>query len=113
MLQAVNELRKILGDDNVSTDAEDLHRHGFSEWSSTNIDTLPVAVVYPKSTKDVSNIARVCSRHRVPMVPFSGGTSLEGNFSAPFGGVSLDFAYMDQVLAFHPEEYVLLCPREL
>lgn len=38
-------------------------------------------------------------------VPFSGGTSLEGNFSAPYGGVSLDITYMDQIVDFHEAEY--------
>jgi len=37
-------------------------------------------------------------------VPFSGGSSLEGNFSAPYGGISVDFAHMDKILAFHGDE---------
>ena len=38
------------------------------------------------------------------MTGFSGGSSLEGNYSAPHGGISVDFAHMDQVLAFHEED---------
>lgn len=38
------------------------------------------------------------------MIPFSGGTSLEGNFSAPYGGVSIDFAFMDQIIKFNEED---------
>jgi len=34
-------------------------------------------------------------------VPFSGGSSLEGNFSAPYGGISVDFRDMDQILQFN------------
>jgi D-lactate dehydrogenase (cytochrome) len=26
---------------------------------------------------------------------------LEGNFSAPFGGISVDFAYMDKIIQFN------------
>lgn len=37
----------------------------------------------------------------MPMVPYSGGSSLEANFSAPYGGMSIDFAYMDKIVAFH------------
>ena len=40
------------------------------------------------------------------VVPFSGGSSLEGNFSAPYGGMSIDFSFMDQVLQIHEAEYV-------
>ncbi|KAL9055510.1 MAG: hypothetical protein Q9162_003507 [Coniocarpon cinnabarinum] len=65
--KGVAELRTILGEDGITTDAEELHRHGFSDWSTTNADRLPVAVAYPKSTEDVSAIAKVCSRRRIPM----------------------------------------------
>lgn len=41
--------------------------HGYSEWSSINIDQLPVAVAYPRSTAEVSKIAKVCHKYRMPM----------------------------------------------
>jgi hypothetical protein len=37
-------------------------------------------------------------------VPYSGGSSLEANFSAPFGGMSVDFSHMDQIVTLHAEE---------
>lgn len=43
----------------------------------------------------------MCHKYRMPMVPYSGGSSLEANFSAPYGGMSIDFAYMDRIVAFH------------
>lgn len=102
--QAVSELRDLLGEDAISTDDDDLHRHGFSEWSSFNIETLPVAIAYPRSTEDVVKIVKVCYKYKIPQIPYSGGTSLEANFSAPFGGMSIDFAYMDKVLALHADD---------
>ena len=102
--RAVSELQSRLGEYAISTDEENLHSHGFSEWSSINISRLPVAVAYPKSTEEVSAIAACCTKYRIPMVPYSGGTSLEGNFSAPFGGISVDFAYMDRVLELRPDD---------
>ncbi|KAK3330951.1 hypothetical protein B0H66DRAFT_465198 [Apodospora peruviana] len=102
MKQALEEIRKELaGEDIISTDPEDLHAHGYSEWSSTNPEGLPVAVAYPRSTEQVSTIARVCHKYRIPIIPYSGGSSLEGNFSAPFGGISVDFAFMDQIVQFN------------
>ena len=103
--QAIKEIRLATGDeDTISLDPEDLKAHGYSEWSSTNIDGLPVAVAYPKSTTEVSQIAKICYKYKVPIIPFSGGSSLEGNFSAPYGGVSVDFAYMDQIVQLHAED---------
>ena len=91
-------------DDIISTDAEDLLAHGYSEWSTTNPDGLPVAVAYPRSTEQVATLVRVCHSHRVPVIPYSGGTSLEGNFSAPYGGISVDFAYMDRIIQFNKDD---------
>ncbi|CAK7225832.1 D-lactate ferricytochrome c oxidoreductase [Sporothrix bragantina] len=92
------------GDDIISTDPEDLLAHGYSEWSTTNPDGLPVAVAYPRSTAQVATLVRVCHAHRVPVIPYSGGTSLEGNFSAPYGGISVDFAYMDRIIQFNKDD---------
>jgi D-lactate dehydrogenase (cytochrome) len=104
MKQALSEIRQALSEETISIDDDDLKRHGYSEWSSINIDTLPVAVAYPKTTAEVSTIARICHKYRVPIIPYSGGSSLEGNFSAPYGGVSVDFAFMDQILQFNKED---------
>ncbi|KAK7714464.1 D-lactate ferricytochrome c oxidoreductase [Botryosphaeria dothidea] len=103
-MRAITELRALLGEDAVSTDSEDLHRHGCSDWSTTNVDTLPIAVAYPKSTEEVSQIAKVCYNYKIPIIPFSGGTSVEGQFTAPFGGFSVDFAHMDKILAIHDDD---------
>lgn len=105
--QALKEMRREIGDvdgDLISTDPDDLHAHGYSEWSTTNPDGLPVAVAYPRSTAQVSTLARICYKYRIPIIPYSGGSSLEGNFSAPYGGISIDFAYMDQIVQFNKED---------
>ncbi|KAL0256253.1 D-lactate ferricytochrome c oxidoreductase [Diplodia seriata] len=105
MEKAIAELRTLLGaDDAISTDDDDLRAHGYSEWSSINIDQLPVAVAYPRSTAQVSQIAAVCHRYKIPMIPYSGGSSLEANFAAPFGGVSIDFAHMDRIIELHADD---------
>ncbi|KAK4192573.1 FAD-linked oxidase-like protein [Podospora australis] len=106
MEQALREIREEVGgeDDIISTDPDDLHAHGYSEWSTTNPEGLPVAVAYPRSTEQVSAIARICHKYHVPVIPYSGGSSLEGNFSAPFGGISVDFAYMDKIIQFNKND---------
>lgn len=63
-----------------------------------------MAVAYPRTTEQVSVIARICHEHRVPIIPYSGGSSLEGNFSAPYGGISVDFAYMDKIIQFNKDD---------
>lgn len=106
MEQALTEIRAATSEETISTDDEDLRTHGFSEWAPANIDTLPIAVAYPKSTEEVSKIATICHKYRIPMTGYSGGSSLEGNFAVPHGGISVDFAFMDRVLEFHEEDMV-------
>ncbi|KAK6714901.1 hypothetical protein SNK04_005827 [Fusarium graminearum] len=101
---AVEEIRQALGEDAVSIEDEILHSHGYSDWSTINIDRLPVAVTFPLSTEEVAIIARICHKRRVPMIPYSGGSSVEGHFSAPFGGISVDFANMNQILQVHADD---------
>ena len=64
----------------------------------------PDAVVFPQSTADVQEIVRICAEHRVPVIPFGTGSSLEGHVNAPQGGVSIDFRDMNKVLAVHAED---------
>lgn len=97
-------LRDTLGEDAVSFDEDVIEHHGHSEWSTSNSSERPVAVVYPKSTEDVVKIAQVCNEHSVPLVPFGAGSSVEGNFSSPYSGICVDFSFMDQIIAFHPED---------
>ncbi|KAH0023881.1 hypothetical protein KCU78_g5272, partial [Aureobasidium melanogenum] len=102
--KAIEEVQAKLGEDSITTDDDELQRHGYSEWSTINVDVLPIAVVYPKSTEEVSEIAKVCYKYKIPIVPYSGGSSLEGNFSAPYGGFCIDFAFMDKIVALHEDD---------
>jgi D-lactate dehydrogenase (cytochrome) len=64
----------------------------------------PDAVVFPQSTADVQEIVRICAAHRVPVIAFGTGTSLEGQINAPLGGVCIDVRDMNRVLAVHAED---------
>jgi D-lactate dehydrogenase (cytochrome) len=64
----------------------------------------PDAVVFAQSREDVIDAVRICAAHDAPIVPFGAGTSLEDHVNAIYGGVSLDCARMDRVLAVHAED---------
>jgi D-lactate dehydrogenase (cytochrome) len=77
-------------------------QHGHT---TTWIDNQPPdAVAFPQTTADVQDIVRLCAAHRVPVIGFGQGTSLEGQVNAPRGGVCLDFRDMNRVLAVHAED---------
>lgn len=59
---------------------------------------MPDGVVFAQSTQEVSEIVKVCAAHKVPVIPYGTGTSLEGHVNAPAGGISVDLSQMDKVL---------------
>jgi D-lactate dehydrogenase (cytochrome) len=64
----------------------------------------PDAVVFPQATEEVQEVVRLCAAHRVPVIGFGTGTSLEGQVNAPRGGICLDFRDMNRMLAVHAED---------
>ena len=95
------ELKALLGD-RVSTSAAVREHHGKDE--SYFPYAPPDAVVFVRTTEEVRDVVSICRRHRVPMIPFGVGTSLEGHILAVAGGVSIDLSQMNQVLAVHEED---------
>ena len=65
---------------------------------------LPDGVMFAESAGDVQEAVQVCLDHRVPIIAFGTGSSLEGQVNAPSGGFSLDFSRMDRVLDVNPED---------
>jgi D-lactate dehydrogenase (cytochrome) len=59
----------------------------------------PDAVTFPVSTEEVSRIAEACFAHDTPMIASGAGTSLEGHITAPAGGVAINLARMDRIVA--------------
>lgn len=76
--------------------------HGHDE--SHFPDALPDAVVWPHTTAEVAALVQACKPHRVPLIPFGVGSSLEGHILATQGGISVDFSEMNRVLAIHGED---------
>src|SRR5262245_51153104 len=64
----------------------------------------PDAVVFPQSAEDVQDAVRICAQHKVPVVPYGTGTSLEGHINAPEGGVTIDFRDMNRIISVHAED---------
>ena len=97
----VSELKALLGE-RVSTSHAVREHHGKDE--SYFPYALPDVVVFARTTEEVRDIANICRTHRVPMIPYGVGTSLEGHILAVKGGVCIDLSQMNQVLAVHESD---------
>ena len=64
----------------------------------------PDAVLFAESTDDVLALVALCGQHRVPLIPFGAGSSLEGHLLAVQGGVCVDLARMNRVLAIDADD---------
>ncbi len=64
----------------------------------------PDAVVWVESQADVQQVVEVARAHRVPIIPFGAGTSLEGHINAPRGGLSMDFSRMNRVICVNERD---------
>jgi D-lactate dehydrogenase (cytochrome) len=95
------ELSSLLGDRASQAPAvREHHSHG----ESYHAPGLPDLVVFPTSTEEVQAVARACTAHRCPMVPFGAATSLEGHVNAIHGGVSIDLSRMNHILRVSPDD---------
>ncbi|WP_390911025.1 FAD-linked oxidase C-terminal domain-containing protein [Pseudosulfitobacter sp. SM2401] len=84
------------------TGASVREQHGHTTTWLTN--QSPDAVVFPKSQDDVAAIIKVCATHKVPVIPFGTGTSLEGHVNAPAGGISVDVSEMNAIVSVHSDD---------
>eukprot|EP01119_Soliformovum_irregulare_P014472 TRINITY_DN3958_c0_g1_i5.p1 TRINITY_DN3958_c0_g1~~TRINITY_DN3958_c0_g1_i5.p1 ORF type:complete len:490 (+),score=183.13 TRINITY_DN3958_c0_g1_i5:155-1624(+) len=95
------ELEKKFGDRYMNDEAS-VEMYGKDQ--SFNRAIPPDVVVFPESTEEVSEIVKLCSQYKVPIVPFGSGTSLEGHITAIRGGVSISFQRMNSVIEVHKED---------
>lgn len=99
--QAILEIRQILGE-RLSTAASVREHHGKDQtW---NPSKPPDAVAFVHSTEEIQAIVQICGRNLTPIIPFGTGTSLEGHFTAPHGGICIDISAMNQILEVNSED---------
>src|SRR6185312_1215464 len=96
-----DSLRQLLGD-RLTTSAAICERHGRDE--SYHQPHPPDAVAFAASTEEVSEIVKLCAAHKMPVIPFGTGTSLEGHVAALKGGVCIDVSQMNRILRVSVED---------
>src|SRR3990172_4746083 len=67
---------------------------------------LPRAVVFPSSTKEVSEVMCTLAREGVPFTPRGAGTGLSGGALALQQGVVIELARMRKILKIDPDNRI-------
>lgn len=80
----------------LSTSGAVLQHHGTTEGFHPVLP--PDAVLMARSTQDVRDAVMICARHRLPVIPYGAGSSVEGHILAPEGGLTINLSEMDGIL---------------
>lgn len=83
-----------------SRDALRPHR-GFGEM--TTLARQPLAIVQPGSTEEVVRLIALARLHRIPLVPYGGGSGLMGGALSVRPGIVVDMKRMNRLLAIDAE----------
>ena len=70
-------------------------------------DQRPRIILFPHNTEEISQLLKICNENDVPVVPFSGGTSLEGHFIPTRRNctVTIDISkYMNQIIKLNKKD---------
>ena len=100
MVELIRQLRTLLGESRVLTEAESTRAYDFDALILHR--QLPPVVVLPATEAEVAEVLRLCSAQGVPVVPRGAGTGLSGGATPHATGVLLVLSKLDQILAIDP-----------
>ena len=80
-------------------------RGNYARGEDTYDPILSKAVVFPETNEEVSKILSLCNEHKIPVVPFGTGTSLEGNVVGNEKGITISLEKMNKILSVNVEDF--------
>ena len=100
--QVQAELKKML---NGRFSTSESARANYARGEDTYDPILSQAVVFPETNEEVSKILKLCNEHKIPVVPFGTGTSLEGNVVGNENGITVCLEKMNKILSVNVEDF--------
>ena len=111
----IGSLARALGLDNVSTDPAQLDRYSTDALTpfrafraAACLQRTADVVVYPHSVQQVVEVVKLASSHKVPVVPYGGGTGVMGAALPVRGGIVMDLKGLNRVLEVSPVDRTAL-----
>lgn len=99
----IEDLKKIVGPDNVATEPQDLLCYSYD---ATQMEFRPDAVVYPASSTEVSAILKLANAERFAVFPRGAGSGFTGGALPKGGGIVLVTTRMNRVIRIDTENLV-------
>lgn len=101
--EIIQMLQTIVGEPFVSQTEADRQLHGRD--LSSHPAHLPEVVVWPSGREQVSQIAHLAHTHKIPLVGWGAGSSLEGNPIPLQGGIVVNFGRMNHIVKIHEQDF--------
>ncbi|AJY69524.1 FAD-binding protein [Geobacter sulfurreducens] len=99
----IQEMKLIVGTDNVATDRQDLLCYGYD---ATQMEFLPDAVVHPASPEEIAAILKLANAERFPVFPRGAGSGFTGGALPKGGGIVLVVTRLNRILRIDTENLV-------
>lgn len=87
---------KIVGKENISSDKEQLEKYGQDE--TEDLIFFAEVILKPSSVKEISQIAKICNEHIIPLTVRGAGTGLSGGALPIKGGVLLSMEKFNKII---------------
>jgi len=94
--QHIDAFKKIVGEKFVLVDEESLNNYSHDE--TEDLHYLPEVVIKPRTAEEISEILKICNKHKIPVTPRGAGTGLSGGALPHLGGVLLSTERMNNIL---------------
>src|SRR5262245_19619233 len=93
-MEVASKLREILSSEIVADDRETIAAHSGDKWFAAH---EPDAVVFARSTNDVSKLLQFASREKIPVTARGGGYGYVGGCVPVRGGIALSLMRMNRI----------------
>ena len=103
----VNDLKKICPD-NFLYKKEDLYVYAYDTSQNPDEIILPLAVVFPKNAKDVSNIVKYAKKNNLNVIPRAQGTNHCGATRPIKNSIIIHFSKMDKIIKIDKENLIAI-----
>ena len=90
----IEQIEKVVGKDGYSIEPAILYTYGFD---ASIFHNTPDIVVQPRTTEQVSEIMKIASANKIPVVPRGAGTGLCGSAVPINGGIVLAMQRMNKI----------------